>query len=320
MLRSCVDGFQNQFHRAFQSVVGRIDAQVVKTGVAKFLPGVVLAVDAAAGVHGIHGFGDAGRIHPVVFNNSLHAHGRIGMQEDAEQVGPSFQDEVGAAAHNNTGLPGRDVPDNFALGQKSGIFRRQFFRCVGIVLGVEFMQEPAGELLFMLADVVRRKAALGGGEVDQFRVVELDAKLFRQHFADGMASGAVFPVNGDDQRCVRFVGGSLCQREEFSRRTGTCQPFQQPVRPEDVPVEEADDHAYQDGGHNGSFPYAGQFRQEQQGRGQADADKRAVHTGFDGSEFPLEEFDEGQAHAFRRQQNGIRLDLQKDAEADDQAA
>ena len=35
---------------------------------------------------------------------------------------------------------------------------------------------------------------------------------------------------------------------------------------------------------------------------------------------PFEEFDEGQAHAFRGQKNGIRLNLKKDAEPDDHAA
>ena len=45
------------------------------------------------------------------------------------------------------------------------------------------------QLLFVLADVVRSKAALGGGQVDQFRVVELKAQPLRNHFADGMAAG-----------------------------------------------------------------------------------------------------------------------------------
>lgn len=178
------------------------------------------------------------------------------MQEDAEQVGPSFQDEVGAAAHNDAGLSGRDIPDDFALGQEGGVFRRQFFRRVGVVLRVELVQEAAGELLFMLADVVRSKAALGGGEVHQFRVVEWDSQFLRQHFADGVAAGAVFPVNGNDQRSVRRVSSCPCQRKEFFRRSGACQLFQQPVRPEDVPVEESDDHSHQDGRHNGSLPDA----------------------------------------------------------------
>lgn len=320
LLRSGVDGFQNQFHRAFQAVVGRVDAQVVEAGVAQLLPGVVQAVGAAAGIHEVHGFGCSARLHPVVFSDALHARGPVRMKEDAEQVGPPFQNEIGAEPHNDAGLPGRDVPDNFALGQEGGVFRWQFLRRVSVVLRIEFMQEAAGKLLFVLADVVRSKAALGGGQVDQFRVVELKAQPLRNHFADGMAAGAVFPVNGDDQGGVRRVSGCLLQRKDFSCGSGACQPFQQPVRPEDVPVEKTDDHAHQNGGHHGSFPYARQFGQEHEGAGQADADERAVHTGFNGPEFPFEEFDEGQAHAFRRQQNSIRLDLQKDAESNDGAA
>ena len=57
LLRSGVDGFQNQFHRAFQAVVGRVDAQVVEAGVAQLLPGIVQAVGTAAGIHEVHGFG-----------------------------------------------------------------------------------------------------------------------------------------------------------------------------------------------------------------------------------------------------------------------
>ena len=87
-----------------------------------------------------------------------------------------------------------------------------------------------------------------------------------------------------------------------------------------MPVEKTDDHSHQDGGHHGSFPYARQSGQEDEGTGQADADERAVHPGFYGAEFPFEEFDEGQAHAFRGQKNGIRLNLKKDAEPDDHAA
>ena len=45
----------------------------------------------------------------------------------------------------------------------------------------------------------------------------------------------------------------------------------------------------------GVFLYACQSGQEDEGTGQADADERAVHPGFYGSEFPFEEFDEGQA-------------------------
>ena len=112
------------------------------------------------------------------------------------------------------------------------------------------MQEAAGKLLFVLADVVRSKAALGGGQVDQFRVVESDAQLFRQHFPDGMAAGTVFPVNGNDQRGVRSISGRLCQRRKLACCSGARQPFQEPVRPEDVSVEKTDDHSHQDGGHH----------------------------------------------------------------------
>ena len=70
------------------------------------------------------------------------------MEEDAEQVGTAFQDEVGAAAHDDAGVFGGDVPDDFALGQEGCVFRRLFFRRVGVVLGVELVKEAAGELLF----------------------------------------------------------------------------------------------------------------------------------------------------------------------------
>lgn len=155
---SGVDGFQNQFHCALQAIVGRVDAQVVEACIAQFLPGVVQAVGAAAGVHDIHGPGCAARFYPVVFNNALHARVPVRMKENTEQVGPPFQDEVGAAAHDDARLTGRNVPDNFALGQEGGVFRRQFLRRVGVVLGVEFMQEATGKLLFVFADVVRSEA------------------------------------------------------------------------------------------------------------------------------------------------------------------
>ena len=275
---------------------------------------------AAAGVHDIHGPGCAARFYPVVFNNALHARVPVRMKENTEQVGPPFQDEVGAAAHDDACLTGRNVPDDFALGQEGSVFRRHFLRRVGIVLGVKFVQEAAGKLLFVLADVVWSEAASGGREVHQFRVVESDAQLFRQHFPDGMAAGTVFPVNGNDQRSVRSISGRLRQRRKLTCCSGARHPFQEPVRPEDVPVEKTDDHSHQDGGHHGSFPYACQSGQEDEGTGQADADERAVHPGFYGSEFPFEEFDEGQAHAFPRQKNGIRLNLKKDAESDYHAA
>ena len=85
-------------------------------------------------------------------------------------------------------------------------------------------------------------------------------------------------------------------------------------------VEEPDDHAHQNGGHDGSFPDAGEAVQQEKRTGEADADERAVHAGFHGSEFPFEEFDERQVHAFRRQQDGVRLDLHEDSEAQNDAA
>ena len=102
------------------------------------------------------------------------------MKENTEQVGPPFQDEVGAAAHADACLPGRNVPDDFALCQEGGVFRGHFLRRVGIVLGVQYVQKAAGKLLFVLADVVRSESAPGGREVHQFRVVESDAQLFRR--------------------------------------------------------------------------------------------------------------------------------------------
>ena len=49
MFGSGVDGFQNQFHRALQAIVGRVDAQVVEACIAQFLPGVVQAVGCGGG-------------------------------------------------------------------------------------------------------------------------------------------------------------------------------------------------------------------------------------------------------------------------------
>lgn len=316
---SGIDGFQNQFHRAFQSVIGRVDAQVVEACIAQFLPGVVQAVGAAAGVHDVHGPGCPARFYPIVFNNALHARGPVRMKENTEQVGPPFQDEVGAAAHDDACLTGRNVPDDFALCQEGGVFRGHFLRRVGVVLGVKFVQKAAGKLLFVLADVVRSEAAPGGREVHQFRVVESDAQLFRQHFPDGMAAGTVFPVNGNDQRGVRSISGRLCQRRKLACCSGARQPFQEPVRPEDVPVEKRTIIPTRTAAT--TVPSRMPVSPDRKMREQA----RPMQTSVQSIpvlrlRIPIEEFDEGQAHAFPCQKNGIRLNLKKDAESDYHAA
>ena len=66
------------------------------------------------------------------------------------------------------------------------------------------------------------------------------------------------PVNRDDQRRIRSVGRRFRGRQGFLHGAGPCGAFQQPVQPEYVFVEEPDDHAHQNGGHDGSFPDAGE--------------------------------------------------------------
>ena len=79
---------------------------------------------------------------------------------------------------------------------------------IGIVtVGSQVEEEIGRDLLFGVLDVVDREAALLGGQVDQYLVVEAVAQLFGDEFADGSSAAAVFAADCNDP--VLHLGPSL---------------------------------------------------------------------------------------------------------------